>query len=490
MSSQRGSYTALRDSGYRESPTAVEHENPDEKPCLEFIEGDRFQMTIGVVIFLNILVLWGETDAESWVIWPFCDNIFLLIFIAEIVLRIMHFGMAEYFTGDDRWWAYLDTTVVMLGIMDLWITPFFVHKATSQKSGATGHQFSVLRFLRLMRLLRLLRVFKMFSDLRRFASALVAMGKEFRWIFAVLSLFIFCTAITLTHLLGHGEALGSYHHLTEEHAEEFELIQRHWGDVGKSLFTLFQLTTIDNWDMLAMPICSIAPRWRIFFAFFIMFASWIMISVLTAVASNSMIEATSDRKEKEQEELEHKHLMFIEFLREVFHDADVDGNEVLDRDEFSALMEKDFVHKKMRALGIHFTEDELFKAWDMLDIDESGEITIDEFVTGLSYLQEGLATKHIVNVEYSMKRVNARLDQRLQRVREEMSELMDQVKTINNKLVEQTDAQHQQQLSFWLWQQWAAKNENIDAGPKPAGKKLMRAFSSKSSSAEIPKDSL
>lgn len=471
----RGSYTALRDSYHRHSEqgalhtgnlSETDHEHPhDHEPheeCLSFIEGDRFQMAIGMVIFLNILVLWGETDYEDAVIWPILDNIFLLIFIVEIGLRVTHFGLEGFFTGDDRWWAFLDSIIVAMGVMDLWITPFLAHFTQATGGPPTSKYTSVLRFLRLMRLLRLLRVFKMFSEMRRFAAALVAMGSQFIWIFAVLTIFIFCTAIILTHLLGHGESIGGYHELMATQADEFGKIQSNFGDVGTSLFTLFQLTTIDNWDQIAMPICSIYPAWRIFFVFFIMFASWIMISVLTAVASNSMIEATSDRKEREQEELEHKQLLFIEFLRDVFHDADADGNEVLDKEEFSALMEKDFVHKKMRSLGIHFTEDELFKAWEMLDIDESGELTIDEFVTGLSYLQEGLATKHIVNVEYSMKRVSARLDQRLKHVRNEMAELMDQVLVIQEKLGQQGDAQHQQQLSFWLWQQWAAKNENIE----------------------------
>merc|ERR1719210_1891954 len=111
-----------------------------------------------------------------------------------------------------------------------------------------------------------------------------------------------------------------------------------------------------------------------------------------------------------------KHKQFLGFLHESFLEADADGNGLLDKDEFSDLMRKDFVHKQMKDLGIHLTHEELFKAWDMLDIDESGELTIEEFVTGLSYLQEGLATKHILNVDYSLRRVAVKCEDRMEKI--------------------------------------------------------------------------
>merc|ERR1712151_24187 len=128
------------------------------------------------------------------------------------------------------------------------------------------------------------------------------------------------------------------------------------------------------------------PWWRLFFVFFIAFASWTMLSVLTAVASTHMIEATSDRKESEIQEQELKHKLFIGFLQDAFVESDTDGNGYLDKEEFESLIAKPEVHRHMRELGVHLTPDELNKAWSMLDMDGSGELNIEEFVTGLSYL--------------------------------------------------------------------------------------------------------
>lgn len=425
-----------------------DEELPEEDEGIAFLEGDRFQGFIGLVIFMNVLVLWGETDNPGLLLWSLCDNTFLVIFIIEIIARLIYFRPERFFFGADKWWGYLDLSIVCLGIVDLWLTPLFFHSQSSP----------ILRFLRLMRLLRLLRLFHMFAEMRKFADALVGMGMKFVWIFVVLSLLIVCTAIALTHLLGHAEALGGQEQVETEWADEFDDINSHFGDVGTSAFTLFQITTADNWGTIGVSIIKIDPRWRAFFYIFIMFASWTMISVLTAVASNSMFETTTAGKEQDHLTEERNRMKFVTFLRDSFIDADVDGNGILDKEEFDALLEKEFVHEQMRALGIHLPRGELEEAWRTLDYDESGELTIDAFVDGLSFLQEGLGTKHIVNVDYSMKRVHTKVKARMDKCKFSLMELVEENQEVVDKLKAQGASQHQQQLSFWLWQQWSQRS--------------------------------
>mmetsp|Transcript_158892 Transcript_158892/g.505973 ORF Transcript_158892/g.505973 Transcript_158892/m.505973 type:complete len:504 (-) Transcript_158892:106-1617(-) len=404
--------SAMRDG----APVIVGRTNSQDVPLVvksSIVEGDSFQSLIGIVIVSNLFVIWGETDAPHLLVWTILDNAFLVIFIVEIILRIRHRGFQRYIFGDGEGvvcvehWHVLDCVIVTVGVLDLWLMPIF------GTAGSSGHKTSFLRFLRLLRLLRLFRLFEMFPALASFIGALKDMMGTFIWIFIVLFMFIFTCAIILTHLLGHGEALGPRQWLEKEHAEALHKTSLHFGNVPDSLFTLFKLTTIDNWDDIAYPVVEMNPWWRLFFVFFISFASWTMISVLTAVASNKMIAATANRKENETREQERKYQAFIEFLRNSFLAADEDGNGVLDMGEFSSLISQDFVHNRMKELGVHMSREELFKAWEMLDIDESGELTIEEFVTGLSTLQEGLATKHMVSVDYSLKRVSLKTEKNM-----------------------------------------------------------------------------
>mmetsp|Transcript_108453 Transcript_108453/g.335005 ORF Transcript_108453/g.335005 Transcript_108453/m.335005 type:complete len:496 (-) Transcript_108453:134-1621(-) len=416
------------------------------------VENDQFQFIMGLVIFSNIAVLWGETDVPELAVWAVFDNLFLVIFLVEIVLRLLHHGPLSYYCGKDKWWAYLDTAIVALGIFDLWITPLFIGKTTADSCA--------LRFLRLMRLLRLLRIFRMFHKLQSFVSALWNMFGTFIWIFSVLFLFIFCFAIMLTHLLGHAEALGDPEQLAlEENAETVNSIIKNFKDVPTSLFTLFQLTTTDNWDCIAMPLVEINPWWRLFFVFFISFASWTMISVLTAVASESMVAATTDRKEQEMREAEQQAKAFIEFLRDAFKKADTDGNGLLDKEEFETMMKKEFVVEQMRNMGFTMTEEEILKAWDMLDIHRKGELTIDSFVSGLSYLQEKLSARHVMNVSYLLKRVSRRLDASIQNLLKELDGLSDQNNAIVHCIHSQEQLRDQQEMTIWLWYQWMRRHD-------------------------------
>lgn len=438
----------------------------DLSPCpiLQFVDDPVFQACTGSVIMVNVAVIAVETDHPDWSIWSPLNNMFLFIFSVELVLRLAYSG-PYFFVGRDRMWHALDLIIVGIGIFDFVAGHIVRRHGDDEAGGDLRKQSAMLRCLRLLRLLRLLRVFNLFPAMGQFLQALWEMLHKFGGIFLVLFFFIFCSAIILTRTLGKVEVdeddppLGAEY--TDERAQQ---IKHRFRDVWTSWFTLFQVTTTDNWDTIATPIVKRNPWWRCFFVTFIVFASWVLISVLTAVASDSMIAMTSDKREFERKEQEKRHSLFIRFLKECFLGADADGNGVLDREEFVTLMGQDRVIKEMRTLGISLTQEEFLKAWEMLDIDSSGELTIDEFVSGLSYLHEALSTKHVVNIDYSLKRVSARLDQRIDLLLEDIQEL----KKTNNEIIEclatQEEMAKHQSLSLWLWQQWV----NAEGGPECA----------------------
>jgi voltage-gated sodium channel len=416
----------------------------------EIIKDDNFQNVVVLVICLNILVLWAELDVPSFqALWTICDNLCLLFFIAESFYSFLFYRTRLADWGRDQTWVLLETAIVVLGVCDLWISPILE---------LCGLPKSVRTVLHLLQLLRLLRLFKFFHQLMAFVDALLGMLGTFTWLFSVLFLFILGTAIVLTVVIGQGEGL-DIERLQVENPEALILVQRFFKDIPTSTFTLFQLTTTDNWDDVATPLVEIHPMWRLFIVSFIVFASWIMLSVLTAVASDNMIAATSNRKEQMLAEQEANHLRFVAFLQDSFIASDADGSGTLDKEEFSNLIEQDFVLKRMKELGIHLTVPELYKAWDMLDVDESGELTIEEFVTGLSYLQEGLATKHIVHVDYSLKKITNKAEAKLDEIAAKLAEVTANSAKITACLSKQDRFYNSARQPTLLWQQWVLNSE-------------------------------
>merc|ERR1719277_1111918 len=97
------------------------------------------------------------------------------------------------------------------------------------------------------------------------------------------------------------------------------------------------------------------------------------------------------------------------------------------------MISQSFVHARMKELGVHMSRDDLTKAWEMLDIDDSGELTIDEFVTGLSTLQEGLTTKHMVCVDYSLKKVTLKAESSMEYFCRDAEDLLRQSQDLHTR---------------------------------------------------------
>lgn len=447
-------HRAFRSQGSQQDLSFMHHNHDHEDaallPVLDFVDGSRFHTAIGLLIGANVLVLMTETDYPDWIGWGVVDVVFAVVFLLEIVLRMAHRGIWTFF-AKDTWWGVLDVIIVALGVFDALIEPAM--KSRGVISSSSGHS-SALKFVRLLRLLRIMRLVKLFPKLMSFAQALVEMFSTMVWIFSFLTVIMVCFAIVMAREIGRREAPREGSGVDKE---TWQTTREYFQDVPTALFTLFRVSTQDDWMTIAGPLVDDNPVWSVFFVGFIVFVSWTMISVLTAVASESMVAATTDRKEQELREAEEKAKAFIEFLREAFKKADSDGNGLLDKEEFETMMKKEFVAEQMRHMGFTMTEEEIVKAWDMLDIDRKGELTIDSFVSGLSYLQEKLTTRHVMNISYSLKRVQRRIEVCVGTLLTELDGVSEQNAAIGQCMDCQDKLREQQQLCVWLWYQWMRK---------------------------------
>jgi len=402
---------------------------------------EHFGSVVSVVISANIVLLAVETDYPELWAWVLCDFAFLLLFIAENAFVVM--AMREDL---DRCWILFDVALVVAGTCEVLIP-------LCQEPFTTSSEFLALR---LLRLLRLLKLFKFSKRLAALAMALLKMIEPFTLIFGVLFLFILTGAIFCTTTLGRIET-GT----DRFSSDEVNDLQDSWGTVYTAVFTLFQITTLDNWMEVAGPVAATDWRWQLFFVIFISFGSWTMISILTAVASDSMVAAASDREEIEGREREALRENFLNFLRDAFLEADADGNGVMDSDEFETLIKKESVINYMSGHGVGVTVQDLQQAWETLDASagRTGELTIDEFVTGFLTLSKGISTHDIANVDYGLRKTSGQAATRIQR----LTKLVQDVRLENEQVIsslEQYGQMQREQLDcLGLWRDWAYKQD-------------------------------
>ncbi len=208
-----------------------------------------FQRTILALIVINAVILGLETSASvmqtagRWIL--LIDQIILAVFVAELSLRLFVHRLA--FWRDP--WSVFDFSVVAIALVP-----------------ATG-PLAVLRALRVLRVLRMLTIV---PSMRRVVGALLSAIPGLSSIALVLLLVFYVFAVIATHLFG-------------------ALFPDWFGHLGRSLYTLFQVMTLESWSMgIARPVMEQAPWAWAFFIVFILFATFTMLNLFIAIIVNAM----------------------------------------------------------------------------------------------------------------------------------------------------------------------------------------------------------
>jgi voltage-gated sodium channel len=226
---------------------------------IQFVEGPKVEKLIIVLILLNAVTLGLETSAtamdQAGALIMLLDKIILTVFVIEIILRITGRGVA--FFKDP--WSVFDFSVVAIALVP------------------AGSDYAVLRALRVLRVLRLL---SMVPQMRRVVSALLAAIPGLSSIILVLILVFYVFAVMATNIFG------------SDYPDWF-------GTIGDSMYTLFQIMTLESWSMgIVRPLMQTHPYAWVFFVPFILVAPFTMLNLFIAIIVNAMQSQTEQETEK------------------------------------------------------------------------------------------------------------------------------------------------------------------------------------------------
>ena len=215
-----------------------------------------FQRAVVALILLNAVTLGLETSdtvMERWGgVLEALDAVLLWVFTAELALRIYAFR-GRFFRDP---WGLFDLAVVGIA----WLP-------------ATG-ALSVLRALRILRVLRLVSVV---PSLRVVVEAMLAALPGMGSIVLLMTLIFYVSAVMAVKLYG------------ESMPEEF-------GTLGASLFTLFQLMTLDDWANIVKPAMEKHPLALLFFLPFILVATFVVLNLFIGVIVESIQSLREERE--------------------------------------------------------------------------------------------------------------------------------------------------------------------------------------------------
>jgi voltage-gated sodium channel len=231
---------------------------PDLRTRLAAIlQHGRVQRTILALILVNAVILGMETSptlmAAYGPVLIALDKAILAVFVVEIAARLfVHRGA---FFRDP--WSVFDFAVVAIALVP-----------------ASG-PFAVLRALRVLRVLRVLTIV---PSMRRVVGGLLAAIPGLGSIAAVLALIFYVFAVIATKLFGAS-------------------FPDWFGTIGRSLFTLFQVMTLESWSMgISRPVMEDYPYAWLFFIPFILIATFTMLNLFIGIIVNAMQSFTDDEK--------------------------------------------------------------------------------------------------------------------------------------------------------------------------------------------------
>jgi len=229
-----------------------------------FLERDRVVNTIMAVIIFNAITLGiGTSDwaqQNFGVLLNVIDKTVLTIFVIELLLKLYAYGLSFFRNS----WNIFDLFVVSVGLLP------------------SSAGLSALRGLRVIRALRLLSVIpQMRAVVQALLDALPGMGA----VIVMISIVFYVFGVMATIMYG----------------DTFDV----WfGTLGRSLYSLFQIMTLESWSMgIVRPVMKVHPNAWAFFVPFIIITAFSVLNLFIGLLVNTMQSAVEAETEAEFEKL-------------------------------------------------------------------------------------------------------------------------------------------------------------------------------------------
>ncbi|GAA6208794.1 hypothetical protein NBRC116601_20870 [Cognatishimia sp. WU-CL00825] len=209
---------------------------------------------MGVILF-NAVILGLETSdgimEQAGQLITTLDTICLSIFVVELLAKFYARGMAFFRNG----WSLFDLAIVGISLSPV------------------GAGLSVLRALRI---LRLLRVVSVVPSLRRVVEAFIMALPGMASVFLLTGVIYYIGAVIATKLYG-------------------DTFPQWFGSLGESLYSLFQVMTLESWSMgIVRPVMEVHPQAWLFFVPFILITAFAVVNLVVGLIVSTMQDAHAE----------------------------------------------------------------------------------------------------------------------------------------------------------------------------------------------------
>jgi voltage-gated sodium channel len=227
------------------------------------VESRWFHNFVIAVILINGAVLGIETaeglSADTMQVLVWIDRLCLFIFVVELLMKLVVYRLSFFRSG----WNVFDFLIVAVALLP-----------------ATG-QLSILRALRILRVLRLVTTV---DSIRRVVAGMLLAIPGVGSVAALLAIFFYIGAVISTTLFG-------------------DAFPEWFGNLGRSMYTLFQIMTLESWSMgIVRPVMDVYPYAWLFFIPFITVTTFTVLNLFIGI----IVDAIATVKEQDDSSRNHQ----------------------------------------------------------------------------------------------------------------------------------------------------------------------------------------
>lgn len=356
-------------------------------------------LTISAIL-LNAGVMGLETDLPELMPWELVENLFLCFFATELIARLASYGARGYFRwkgNNDFFWNVFDFVIVVLGCTNFLFETCAGGRASSMGKNAT--LFRMVRLLRLLRVLRIIRIVRFLKQLYLLAYGFIEGTMAVFWVTILASFMLYICSVILVRTYGHG----SY-----EDEDESLIFETRFGTIPRCMFALFELISAPDLQPYRQ-IMFHNPPLVFFLIIFIILGSFGINGLLVALINESILEKNQARIEADRIDREWKRKLMQQQCRALFDELDVNQNRVLPRSELMKC--KGQIAKLFEVAGVNFQRNDLDQMFYIMDMNDTGIIEKDEFVSGVVELCDQIRPMSIMELNYQVSKCAGKIEQ-------------------------------------------------------------------------------
>jgi len=362
----------------------------------KLVTSSRFELAMCMIILVNALTLGAQTDYmathQSNVVpeaFAYIETCLCFVFVIELVLRLIVFKW-RFFVRTGWQWNIFDCLVVGVQVIEQILA---IHFSGNSQFVNNLSSARAMRFLRLIRVLRVARVLQGIAELRILVVSILSSLRALLWTMVLMLLMIYTLGIYLTQLVAdHRQTMDSK-------TEAYDILGEYFGSMSKTMLVMFMSVTGGaDWGMYCEPLMKEVSPWvSMVFTVYIAFMVLAMLNVVTGVFVESVLKSQASDRD----------VVMVNNARELFSTLDGGIHATMSWETFKSKLNEPQMIDFFKFIDVDPSEAKgLFK---MLDMDDDGGVSAEEFLNGALRLRGHAKSLDVALLIQEVKRIQTRL---------------------------------------------------------------------------------